>query len=468
MPHFFSRRRFLQSLGLGAGAGILLPLLRNTLALGDGATPRRFVFVMMGNGIQGHNLLSPSARQAREADPQHSAVREVPAGDLAMAPALAALAGDLQSRAVALYGLSSKIAGGGHTTEFKALACSRRRAQTIDAWLSERLRLDHPLEALRLGITSARTDQLQYGLCLQGPGQDLPIVVNPVDGYNSLFSSVSGGEGQRAFETDAALLDFAREDVRRASAAFSGGSQERQKLESYLLALEQLQVQQRRLRESEEVLRSLLTEQQLPLEGGDSLNSDHPLVRLEAQFKLAQAALLGNLTPVVVLTCSAGWAFSHTRYTSLAGLFGVPASEVPWRHGVCHEAAGGNAVYQQVMDRVIARQVEMIADLARTLEATPEGDGSMLDHTAIVFMSDNGDNHHSTAANWPMLLLGGERLGLRTGGRTLLVPSVEGQGNLRVSNLFNTLGYAAGQPLDDFGHEPEQHLYAGPIGELLV
>ncbi len=468
MAHHFSRRRFLQALGLGAGAGLLMPLLHSTMAVGDGVMPRRFVFVIMGNGIQRHSFLSPSAQQALADNAQRTSVVEVAPGDMAQAPTLGPLAsgGDLTSRAVVLYGLSSKITGGGHTTLYRALACSRERAQTVDAWLAERLHAEQPLDALRLGITESRTSQLQYGLCLQSPGRDMPIITNPAEGHGALFSAIAGGDSLRAFETDTALLDFALSDVQRVRQTFSGGSQERLKLENYLASLEELRQQQERLMGASDTLRTLAAQEGLPLEGGDSLNSDHPLDRMESQFRLATAALLGNLAPVVVLTCAAGNAFSHVRYTSMTDLFSLPASEIPWRHGVCH-GAGGNPVYQQVLDHVIERQVEMIAQMARKLDATPEGDGTMLDHTAIVFMSDNGDAHHSTAENWPALLVGGEGLGLRTGGRTLLVPGVSSEGNRRVSNLFNTLGYAAGHPLDDFGHEPEQHLYAGPLAELM-
>ena len=134
---------------------------------------------------------------------------------------------------------------------------------------------------------------------------------------------------------------------------------------------------------------------------------------------------MGDLSRTVVLSCSTGNSFSHTKYTSLTSLFAQDSNfdgTVPWRHGVCHEA-GGNPTYQKVLDRVIERQVEMVAQMARDLADVPEGDGTMLDHTAIIFMSDNGSTHHSTAQHWPMLIIGGAGIGVRTGGRTLIYPA---------------------------------------------
>jgi hypothetical protein len=465
-----NRRRFLGAFGLTAGAGLLSPLLRQVWADESGAVARRVVIVMTGNGIEGHTLLSQDAQAAR--DGVGSAPVEVSTGDLATAPALGALAAggaDLTSRAAVVYGLSNKIAGGGHTAQYKALSASQERRQTIDAWLAERLHGDEPFAALRMGTMESAAAKLQYGICLQSAGQQLPIIANPADAHAAMFGAIASGAGGRAFSVQADLLDFAAQDVQRVQREFVGSARERAKLESYLLALEELREQQRRLVGMGDALRDLADGQGLDPETGEALNVSHPLERLHGQFRLAAAALVGGLTNVVLLTNSVGNAFSHTKYTSLRSIFEQDpnfSGDVPWRHGVCHEA-GGNPVYQRVLDRVIARQVEMIAELARKLDAVPEGDGTMLDHTTIVFMSDNGSSHHSQSTNWPTLLVGGGAMGLATGGRTWLYPGYGSDANPRVSNLFNTLGYVAGAPVDDFGGEPDRAERGGPLSELL-
>ena len=78
--------------------------------------------------------------------------------------------------------------------------------------------------------------------------------------------------------------------------------------------------------------------------------------------------------------------------------------------------------------------MEALAGLARTLAQTPDTDGStMLDNTAIVFVPDNGEQHHSTASDFPTLLLGGNAMGLRTDGRTVIYPGLrEGTATLLV------------------------------------
>ena len=90
----------------------------------------------------------------------------------------------------------------------------------------------------------------------------------------------------------------------------------------------------------------------------------------------------------------------------------------------------------------------------------------MLELTAIVFMSDNGDEHHSTGREWPVLVVGGSRLGLKTDGRAVIYPAYDEDTNRQVSNLFNTLGYAAGLELDEFGQEDKTRKAPGPLSEL--
>ena len=86
---------------------------------------------------------------------------------------------------------------------------------------------------------------------------------------------------------------------------------------------------------------------------------------------------------------------------------------------------------------------------------------------SIVYIGDNGEQHHSTASEFPVLIIGGESSGLRTGGRTLVYPGLGSAGHRQVSNLWNTLGHVAGVELDAFGTEGPTRVAPGPLGELM-
>ena len=60
------RRGFLRSLGLGAGATFMSPLLSRAYAQA-GQAPRRVVIVVEGNGIEPIAFVSPRAREAIQA-----------------------------------------------------------------------------------------------------------------------------------------------------------------------------------------------------------------------------------------------------------------------------------------------------------------------------------------------------------------------------------------------------------------
>ena len=110
--------------------------------------------------------------------------------------------------------------------------------------------------------------------------------------------------------------------------------------------------------------------------------------------------------------------------------------------------------------------VTKAAGLARALAAVPEGDGTMLDNTLIVLMSENGERHHSEGIEWPTLLIGGQKMGFNTDGRTFIYPGVRNVNNRQMSNLFNTLGHSAGIDLNYFGAEGASRIAAGPLNEI--
>jgi hypothetical protein len=105
------------------------------------------------------------------------------------------------------------------------------------------------------------------------------------------------------------------------------------------------------------------------------------------------------------------------------------------------------------------------------LQEIPEGNGTLLDRTVILYLSDNAETHHSTCYEWPFVLFGGPAAGLREGGRIVLYPDYGKTGHKTINTLYNTLLYAAGGPRDDFGLlDPnlDQLMHRGPLTELLA
>ncbi|WP_233587262.1 hypothetical protein [Corallococcus sp. CA049B] len=82
-------------------------------------------------------------------------------------------------------------------------------------------------------------------------------------------------------------------------------------------------------------------------------------------------------------------------------------------------------------------------------------------------VGDNSEQRHSTGHEWPLLLVGGNALGLKTDGRTVVFPRDGRARNRQVSNLFNSLGHAlTDASLDHFGLEFSTRIAPGPLSEL--
>lgn len=464
-----TRRAWLRASLAGAGAAAVFPWGTPRARAATEGTPR-FVFVIEGNCVEPIAMLSPAARDGMAGSLRESVgtkrnwyrdytqddLVELSTPDLAMAKSLGAL-GPLASRSSVLYGLSNKAGGGGHTPHHGTLSCQRTiggspGGETIDALLARQLLAAHsaPFGALRVGVGSR---PLNLGTCATAAGQPAAILQNPTTAYDTFIGPVAGSAaaGQRA-----AMLEFAREDVAHAVERSVAGPLERRKLSDYLGAIESVETQLETLA-GWEADPALLPE--TPMMDPRFSSSGH-FDRLGAQFSVATAALRLGLTNVAVVTSGTSGEFSSTSYPSLARS-GVPTG----RHQLHHES--GSQAAQDMIHEVSAGIVSEIAAMANAFAETPDGDGaSLLDNTVILYFGDNGETHHSTASEFPVLTVGGENLGFR-GGRTLLYPRLASGEHRRLSNLWMSLTHAAGFPQDTFGGEDFTRVAGGPLPALL-
>jgi hypothetical protein len=87
---------------------------------------------------------------------------------------------------------------------------------------------------------------------------------------------------------------------------------------------------------------------------------------------------------------------------------GVPEGH----HGLSHHR--NDPVLMDKVARINRYHMEQFAYFLRKLKATPDGDGSLLDHTMIVYGSGISDGNRHNHDNLPVLLAGGSRM-FRTG-----------------------------------------------------
>ena len=100
--------------------------------------------------------------------------------------------------------------------------------------------------------------------------------------------------------------------------------------------------------------------------------------------------------------------------------------------------------------------MQNVAKMAATLKSVPEGDGTMLDNTLIVYLSDHGEKHHSNCYEWPMVALG-NICGAFKAGHYIHVPGWGEPGHRTIASLYKAILHGAGLPDDNFG-QPDRTL----------
>jgi len=451
-----TRREMLKSVALGAGATLLTPILGQLAAHAasdeKAALRKRIVFVMQSNGINPNHLL-PSGLEPPKWGPTNDTLEEVSLKDRTLHPAIEPLA-PFKDRLALVQGLSGRIALSDHSANLGALGCySANRgavAQTIDSALSEALPGTFSHVAIGYG---GSTDSMNYSYSAAGPGKIVPIICSPDLAFKALFGSVAEGASQKAFNRRTNLLDFMADDVKRSQASLVGD--EKQKFDRYLEAFESLRDRQRELLAKADDLKKHAPKL------GDKLTTSTSSLILEAQFEIAAAALLAGLTNVVTLISGGG----GQRFGSF------PEFGIPDLHHIGHGGSYDGKTYEQCFVELRQFHTKLIAALARKLEIAKEGNGTMLDNTLIVYLSDSGDSHHPSLKEWPVVLIGNLGGKLKTGGRYLRFPKYQAKNHRTMANLYCTLLHAAGKPRDKFGvADPglKDIDQTGPIADLLA
>lgn len=468
------RRTFLSNVSLGAGSLVLAPLVRQleAQAAGTAKKPQRFVFVMEGNGLpweqtqpQGIERAGTSHLKGGAATVENPEARDklvdIPLGKHELAESLRPL-DPWKSRVTVVQGLSGRVTGGGHSTDFGALGCyaahggtgnsGTPQGETIDVALGKKLGGIFP--QVGLGIVDRPELTTIYNCSAWAKGKPLPTQCNPELAYASLFGSVASGAAREEFVARGNILHFLHDDLKRLEREVAGPEQE--KLEQHVATYESLRHRQSRLNEIESTLR-----EHAPVVN-DKYKSEVETDRLDAHFDMAATALISGVTNVVTLASGVGSPYFVVRFKGL----GIPVS----KHAIGHGESYDGRAWDDMAITIRRFHFELIARLMKKLDAVPEGDGTMLDNTLIVYLSDAAEAHHSKCREWPIVLVG-DLGGKLKAGRYLEYPYWGLPGHKTTSNLYTTLLDAVGDRRDYFGLADPllKHLdLKGPLPELLT
>jgi hypothetical protein len=234
----------------------------------------------------------------------------------------------------------------------------------------------------------------------------------------------SKAEREAALRRRASLLDFVKDDINRLGRTL--GAADRAKVSQYLETVRDVE---RRIQMAERgVKENPLQDLERPV-GVPASYAEH--ARL--MFDLQVLAMQGDVTRVIT--------FQLARETSNRAYpeIGVPDPHHPLSHH------GNDPAKIARMAKINQFHVSLFAEFVAKLRATKEGNGTLLDHSLILYGSGMGNPNVHDHINLPILVAGGAAGGMK-GGRHIRFEKA-----VPLANLHLTLLDKVGVRLDKFG-----------------
>ena len=442
------RELLLNSVTYGSASAIFTPILKNVLAqaAGDDATlPRRFVFIIKASGIDNDDLVPagfPDVKakyrnmRVNRIEHKRDEMINVSFTDHEL-PVLLKPLESFKERVTVVQGLSGSNLKGNHTSGYGTLSCHNSEltpvAPTVDALLG----LKHsggpyPMFGMATngtlrGQASVPDDTYVYpNLSALKSGQGVAFQASPTKAFNELFGSAVMNKS--ALKKDLAikrnLMDFLKEDGRRIRERLT--QVDRERFDGYIDSFDSL-----RMRDQRKAALIDSIEKNAPEYVADKYTSMMHMDRMECQFELGTAAIIAGLTNVITLRPDTLGAQYQQLGTGSLGL-----------HQIGHGAGTDGATSKQLRSRIDEYHMGLIAKMAARFKDIPEGEGTMLDNTLIVYTSCAGGMHHGGNSDWPFITVGGVGGKLKTG-RYILYPSYANDGHKSIANLYMSIMDAA-------------------------
>ena len=258
----------------------------------------------------------------------------------------------------------------------------------------------------------------------RNPTTPLPMEINPRIVFERLFGR-PGTSAQRLerMAKDRSILDSVKQDV--ADLAGALGPRDRSRLDSYLDNVREIE---RRIQRAEKQATTDVKVPDAPIGIPESFE-EHAML----QFDLIALAYEADVTRVFTFMISRD--ASQRVYPDL-GL-------TEPHHSMSHH--GGNEEKIANLVKLNTYHISLFGRFLDKLRSTPDGDGSLLDHTLILWGSGMSESNTHSRLDIPTLLVGGGA-GLMKGNRHLqMAPQTP------FANLMLTLSEKYGAQLEKYG-----------------
>jgi hypothetical protein len=309
-----------------------------------------------------------------------------------------------------------------------------RAGVTIDQMAAQKIGQDTLLPSLELAIEdySGLVGSCDVGfsctymntISWRTPTTPLPMEINPRVVFDRMFGDGATREERlRRIATQRSILDAVSGQIRRLEGGL--GPNDRNRVAEYLDTVREIE---RRIQFSEKQSNS-----QLDVPVSPSGIPDNYEEHIKLMFDLIALAFQADITRISTFMMA-----REVSYRTFPQL-GISEAFHPASH---HQ---NNAARLEVLTRINAYHVSLLAYFLDRLKNTPDGDGTLLDHSLVLYgsaMSNSNVHNHSPL---PILVAGGAG-GKIKGGRHIKYPE-----NTPMSNLLMSILDKAGAPQESVG-----------------
>jgi hypothetical protein len=304
---------------------------------------------------------------------------------------------------------------------------------TIDQIAAEKIGQDTPLPSLELGIE----DTGLVGVCDVGyscaymntiawksPSTPLPMEINPRVIFEGLFGDGSSeAERLENKRENRSILDSVTQETNRLQKGL--GSQDRARIADYLDNVREIE---RRIQKAEQQAKANLSVPETPIGVPESFDEHAKLM-----FDLQALAYQADITRISTFMLARD--LSQRTFPQI----GVPEPH----HSVSHH--GNNPATIAKLEKINNYHMTLVAYFIDKLQKTPDGDGTLLDHSMILYGSSMSNSNEHNHFPLPLLLVGGAS-GKLQGGRHLKFPE-----RTSISNMLLAVLDKSGIRMDKLG-----------------
>ena len=281
-------------------------------------------------------------------------------------------------------------------------------------------------------------------------GADIPAIGTHQTVFERLFPPADKEqikEAQARIALDKSVLDVASGNVN--SLKMTLGYADKQRLEQYLQSIRDVEG---RLTDKNSILeegRPKFDEAGVRLDPGKNQFANH----IELMFDLIALAFQTDMTRVVTQVLGGEGGPNYDDYKDWAKNAGA---SLRGAHDFHHKGGGNRGVDNPDVkviaqrDKMFSAQVSRLMDKLQAIEAS---DGTLLDHTAILFGGAQVSSH--VGSSFPIILAGGRKLGFKHG-QHVKFPGRE------ASDLYLTILQQMGCPVESFKFS------SGSLGDILA